>query len=201
LPWKPQQPDEVPTLGWDVIDWMTAVLARPDASEYEPFRPYLEQEDFLLHFYRLDPVTGRRLYQRGLLGRPRGWGKSPLLAAMACAEALGPVVPAGWDAAGQPVGRPWSDVRTPLVHIAAVSEQQTGNTWGPLLEMLRDGPACDQYPGLEPMDSFVALPKGRIEQVTSSARSVKGARAIFAVLDQPAWPDLPRAGRASSGAA
>jgi hypothetical protein len=85
----------------------------------------------------------------------------------------------------RPAGRaPWSDVRTPLVHIAAVSEQQTGNTWGPLLEMLRDGPACDEYPGLEPMDSFVALPKGRIEQVTSSARSVKGARAIFAVLDQ-----------------
>jgi hypothetical protein len=85
-------------------------------------------------------------------------GKSPLLAAMACAEALGPVVPDGWDADGQPVGKPWSEVRTPLVHIAAVSEQQTRNTWTPLLEMLRDGPACDEYPGLEPMDSFVALP-------------------------------------------
>jgi hypothetical protein len=79
---------------------------------------------------------------------------------------------------------PWVERRTPLIHIAAVSEQQTGNTWSPLLEMLRNGPATDLYPGLEPMDSFVALPRGRIEQVTSSARTVKGARAVFAVLDQ-----------------
>jgi hypothetical protein len=184
VPWRPSEPGEVPTLGWQVIDWMTAVLAAPDSQDYEPFVPYLEQEDFLLRLYELDPVTGRRRYVRGLLGRPRGWGKSPLLAALAAAEALGPVVFDGWDAAGQPVGKPWSEVRTPLVHIAAVSEQQTGNTWSPLLEMLRDGPACDEYPGLDPMDTFVALPRGRIEQVTSSARTVKGARALFAVLDQ-----------------
>jgi hypothetical protein len=49
-------------------------------------------------------------------------------------------VPDGWDAAGQPVGKPWSTMLTPLVHIAAVSEEQTNNTWQPLLEMLREGP-------------------------------------------------------------
>lgn len=206
MPWKPAYPAEVPTLGWAVIDWMTAVLARPDSPEYEPFRPYLEQEDFILRFYQLDPVTGRRIYQRGLLGRPRGWGKSPLLAAMACAEALGPVVPAGWDSEGQPVGMPWVEIRTPEVRIAAVSEQQTRNTWSPLLEMLRDGPACDEYPGLEPMDSFVQLPRGRIEQVTSSARTEKGVRAVFAVLDQTEeWvpsnggPKLAQTMRANAG--
>jgi hypothetical protein len=57
-----------------VIDWMHDVLAAPDAADYVPFVPYLEQEDFILRFYELDPVTGRRKYQRGLLGRPRGWG-------------------------------------------------------------------------------------------------------------------------------
>ena len=36
----------------------------------------------------------------------------------------------------QPVGKPWAEVRTPLVQIAAVSEEQTKNTWSPLLEML-----------------------------------------------------------------
>lgn len=184
MPWKPTQPDEVPTLGWGVIDWMTAVLAAPDSGDFVPFVPYREQEDFILRFYELDPETGRRRFQRGLLGRPRGWGKSPLLAAMACAEALGPVRPAGWDADGQPVGQPWTAERTPLIHIAAVSEQQTMNTWSPLLEMLRNGSAVDLYPGLDPMDTFVVLPRGRIEQVTSSARTVKGARAVFAVLDQ-----------------
>ncbi len=131
-------------------------------------------------------MTGRRKYNRGVLGRPRGWGKSPLLAALACVEALGPVVPAGWDSNGQPVGRPWADLRTPLVQLAAVSEDQTRNTWAPVLEMLREeAPVHDHVRGLDPMESFVALPnRGRMEQVTSSARTIKGARAVFAVLDQ-----------------
>lgn len=184
MPWKPSFPNEAPSLGFVAIDWMTAMLAAPAKADYEPFTPYREQEDFLLRFYELDPATGRFRYERALLGRPRGWGKSPLLAAIACFEALGPALFDGWDAEGQPVGKPWSAVRTPLVHIAAVSEDQTRNTWQPLLEMLREGPAVDFYSGLEPMDTFVALPSGAIRQVTSSARSVKGAPSTFASLDQ-----------------
>lgn len=186
MPWKPSVPGEIPTLGYAVLDWITDCLAAPDRAEYEPFVPYREQEDFILRWYALDPRTGRRRYNRGVLGRPRGWGKSPLLAALACAEALGPVVPAGWDADGQPVGRPWSEIRTPWVQLAAVSEDQTRNTWAPVLEMLREeAPVHDVVRGLEPMESFVALPnRGRMEQVTSSARTIKGARAVFAVLDQ-----------------
>jgi hypothetical protein len=146
--------------------------------------PYLEQEDFILRWYEIDPETGRFKYQRGLLGRPRGWGKSPILAAIACAEALAPVVPCGWNAAGQPVGKPWSTLYTPLVHISAVSEKQTRNTWQPLLEMLRDGPAIDEFPGLDPLDTMVFLPKGKIEQVTAEARTIKGAPIVFGTLDQ-----------------
>ena len=193
MPWKPSEPGEVPTLGYQVIDWITDMLAAPDRAEYEPFVLYREQEDFLLRFYEINPVGeyvwnqgrgfGRRRIQRALLGRPRGWGKSPLLAALTIAEALGPVVPAGWDADGQPVGAPWSSYRTPLCQVAAVSEEQTQNTWTPLLEML-EGPVIDEYPGLEPLGTFVNLPRGRIEPRTSAARSIKGARAIFAVLDQ-----------------
>lgn len=184
MPWKPSTPGEVPTLGWYVIDWITENLARPALGFYEPFVPYREQEDFILRWYALDPKTCRFRYDRGLLGRPRGWGKSPLLAALAIVEGMADVVPAGWDADGQPVGRPWSDFRTPLVQIAAVSEEQTRNTWQPLLEMLREGPACDNFPGLEPMDSFVNFPRGQARQITASARTTKGAPATFAVLDQ-----------------
>lgn len=159
------------------------MLAAPDRGEYEPFVLYPEQEDFLLRFYEIDPWTGKRKYRRGVLCRPRGWGKSPLLAAIAIAEGLAPVLPDGWDANGRPVAKPWSDVRTPLVQIAAVSETQTKNTWTPLLEMLQ-GPVLDAYPGLEPLDTFVNLPRGRIETITNSARSVKGNKPVFAVLDQ-----------------
>lgn len=184
MPWKPSVPGEVPTLGYVAIDWIAEFLAAPDKDEYVPFVLYREQEDFVLRWYAIDPATGRFVYRRGLLGRPRGWGKSPLLAALACLESLAPIVPAGWDAAGQPVGRPWVTIRTPYVHIAAVSEEQTKNTWQPLLEMLRDGPVLEAYPGVEPLDTMVNLPKGQILQRTAAARTIKGARPVFSVLDQ-----------------
>ena len=183
MPWRPSEPGEVPTLGYAVIDWIAENLAAPDRGEYEPFVLYPEQEDFVLRFYEISPRTGKRRFRRGVISRPRGWGKSPFLAALACAEALAPVVPDGWDADGQPVGKPWSEVRTPIVQIAAVSETQTKNTWAPLLEML-DGPVLQAYPGLEPMDTMVNLPRGKIEYIASSARSVKGNKPVFAVLDQ-----------------
>lgn len=183
MPWKPQGPDDYPTLGWYAIDWIAENLAAPDRIDYEPFVLYTEQEDFVLRWLELDPITGKRKRRRGVISRGRGWGKSPKLGALAILEALADVVPDGWDANGQPVGRPWSSIRTPLVQIAAVSEQQTKNTWSPLLEMLQ-GRVLDNYPGLEPMETFVSLPKGRIEAVTSSARTVKGNRPVFAVLDQ-----------------
>lgn len=184
MPWKPSVPGEVPTLGYYVIDWISENLAAPGKPEYEPFVLYREQEDFILRWYEIDPKTGRFRYHRGLLGRPRGWGKSPLLGSLAIVEALADVLPDGWDADGQPVGKPWSEVRTPLVHIAAVSEEQTKNTWRPLLEMLREGPVLDNYPGVDPLDTAVVLPRGRIEQITASARSTKGAPITFATLDQ-----------------
>lgn len=184
MPWKPQGPDDFPTLGWYVIDWIADNLAAPDRAEYEPFILYPEQEDFILRFYELDRRTGRRKIRRGVISRPRGWGKSPDLAALCIVEALADVVPDGWDADGQPVGKPWIKVRTPWVQVAAVSEDQTKNTWGPLLEML-EGPVVDNYPGLEPLDTFVNLPRrGQIEKKTSNARTIKGNKPVFAALDQ-----------------
>jgi hypothetical protein len=184
VPWRPSRRGERPTLGWEVLDWFTDNLAAPDRAEYEPFAATQEQAEFVLRFYELDAKSGKRKIRRAVLSRPRGWGKSPFLAAIACAEALGPVVFDGWDSAGQPVGRPWATIRTPLVQVAAVSEMQTKNSWSPLLEMLRSGPVLDNYPGLEPLDTFVNLPRGRIETITSSAHTVKGNRAVFAVMDQ-----------------
>lgn len=185
MPWKPSEPGERPTLGWLVLDWMIGYLCRPEVQEYEPFVPTKEQAEFILRFYELDPVTGKRRIRRGTISRPRGWGKSPFTAGLACVEALGPTVPDGWDADGQPVGMPWSEVRRPLVEIAAVSEGQVDtNTWAPLVDMLSRGPAMDAYPGLEPMDSFVNLPYGQIKKRTAAAGSAKGAPAHFVVCDQ-----------------
>ncbi|PXY04614.1 hypothetical protein [Corynebacterium striatum] len=182
--WKPQNENDFPTLGWQAIDWMTAYLAKPDAPEYEPFIPTAEQEDFILRYYQLDPTTGRRVIHRGVISRPRGWGKSPFAGAFCALEALGPVLFAGWDSYGQPVGMPWSERRTPLVQIAAVSEDQTKNTWAALMEMMDTDQLFDDYPGLELLGGFINLPRGQIRPISASASSVKGARAVFSVMDQ-----------------
>jgi hypothetical protein len=166
-----------------VIDWITAYLAAPDRGEYEPFVPYREQEDWILWFYEINPRTGKRRRRRGAISRARGWGKSPFLGGLTLTEALGPVVFDGWDANGQPVGKPWSEVRTPRLGVLAVSETQTSYTWTPMLEMC-EGPVIDEYPGLEPLETMINLPRGKIEQHTSSARTVKGAPFVFAVMDQ-----------------
>lgn len=188
MPWRPSAPGERPTLGWSVIDWMEAHLARPDQEDYAPYLLTREQAEFLLRFYELDPVTGRRVNSRGVVSRPRGWGKSPFVSAIAIAEALADVVPAGWDAEGQPVGRPWRTIRKAIVSVAAMTEDQTRNSWLPLLEMLHPAaPLHDVYPDVEPLDSFVNLPGprgSRIRPITSSATSIKGEPSIFVIMDQ-----------------
>lgn len=186
MPWKPSEPGEVPTLGYYVLEWIETYLAAPSRPSYEPFVPTREQAEFTLRFYEVDPVTCKRVTKRAVLSRSRGWGKSPFLSALAIAEALADVVPDGWDADGQPVGRPWSDSITPLVVVSAATEAQTQNSWIPLLEMLETGaPVLDEFPGLEPMGTFVNLPgRGRIMPPTTSATSIKGKPTVFAIMDQ-----------------
>lgn len=190
MPWIPRPGHKYPTLGFEAIAWIEEYLAHPDMPDpddepYEPFRLYREQAEFILRWYEIDPITGKRKYHRGVFGRSRGWGKSPILGALAILEAIGPCVFDGWDANGQPVAKPWSEIRTPLVHVAAVSETQTANTWTPILGMLRgNAPIHSEY-DIEAMNTFVSLPNhGKIEAITANARTVKGARAHFAVLDQ-----------------
>lgn len=186
MSFRPRWEGQPCTLGFIVLAAMEELLASPDSSDYKPFIPTPEQAEFVLRFYEVDRETGRRrIYRRGVYSRPKGAGKSPFMAAIAAIEALGEVVPDGFDASGQPVGKPWWTVRTPWVQLAAVSEDQTRNAWIPLLEMLRNGPVIDEFPGLDPMDTFIALPgSGRIEYVTSSSLSREGNRPVFAVLDQ-----------------
>lgn len=184
MPWRgPEEEGERPTLGYYVLDWMMQNLAQPGRDDGEPFIPTQEQAEFLLRYYEVHPVTGKRVIHRALLSRPRGWGKSPFVGAIALAEACADVVADGWDAYGEPIGRPWHSIRTPLVRIAAVTEDQTDNTWIPLLEMARGRALSTDY-GLDVLDTVIYLPRGEISPITSSATSAKGDPACFASLDQ-----------------
>lgn len=168
------------TLGWDILDWGSTFLAQPDgANKGDTWSYTKEQAKFILWFYAVDE-KGRFLYRRALLARPKGWGKSPLLAAISCTELLGPVHFDGFDSSGMPVGRP---SYSPLIQLAAVSEAQTDNTMALVIEMLGEGYANDYY-NLDIGKSRILVPGGKLEPVTAQAKSREGQRPTFAVLDE-----------------
>lgn len=173
-----------PTLGYQIGDLIEAKCAIPDGDHQgEPYRLTDEMLRFLLHFYRIDPKTGKFFYDRGgQLVRSQKWGKGPFSASVICAEAdsEGPVVPDGWDANGQPVGRPWA---TPWIQVTAVSEDQTANVWRALVPMIELGRISADIP--DTGQTRINLSGGgRIEPVTSSGRSRLGQRVTFTVQDE-----------------
>lgn len=197
MPWKPTEPAERPTLGGLVLDWIENYLIVVDGpSTGEPLVFTDEQAEFVLKLYEVNPrfrgsaIVGRtlnngRLIRRAVLSRPKGWGKSPLVAALCIVEAIGPVVLDGWDAEGQPVGIPWIDTGLkPKVQIVAVSEDQTANTWEPCLDMARSSDNLYGDYDIEPMETFINVPRGRIEAVTSAGSSREGFRPVFTAMDQ-----------------
>jgi hypothetical protein len=175
---------EFPTLGFQVGALIEAVCAIPDGVRMgEPVALTDEQFRTLLHHYRVDPWSGRFSHFRGTqLTRPQKWGKGPFASMMICGEAHpeAPVLFDGWDADGQPVGRPWA---TPHIQVTAVSEDQTDNVFRALLPMIRLGALAADIPdtGL----TRINLPSGGlIEPVTAAALSRLGQRVTFVVQDQ-----------------
>lgn len=184
MPWRgPSYRGEFPSLGWSVSDWITDNLLIPDgANAGEPLVLTDEQLEILVRFYRVDPKNGRSVYRRAAVVRPKGWGKSPFLAAIALAEACGPVRFVRWDGDGEPVGAP---PPTPWVQIAAVSEDQTDNTYRSLRGMVAAGAAIVANYDLDVGLTRINVPGGGlIEPVTASSGTREGQRVTFAVLDE-----------------
>jgi hypothetical protein len=189
MPWRgPSEPGEFPTLGYDVGEWIEANLVIPDGYQMgAPFKLTDEMWTFLIHFYRLYPHAGAwpapdaLRYTGGQLRRPQKWGKDPFGAAIIWAESLGPTRFDGWNAAGDPVGAPYP---TPLIVCLGTAEEQTANTYRPLLSMARNGPLID-LPGLDVGETRVVLPGGgRIDPVTTSARARLGAPLTFLTMTE-----------------
>lgn len=186
MPWRgPEHRGEYPTLGYLVGAWIEEHVAIPDGdSAGSPYLLTDEMWRFILQWYRLDPyrLTNRGrpafAYRGAQLMRSQKWGKGPFAAALALAEGLADVVPDGWDADGEPVGRPWP---TPLIQITAVSEDQADNVFRALLGEIREGPLAH----LDAGETRINLPgQGRIDPVTASAKSRLGQRVTFVVQDE-----------------
>jgi hypothetical protein len=181
-----------PTLGFLVADFIEAKCAIPDRDQVgEPLVLTDEQLRFLLWHYRIRPTTkfDQRsgvwklpfYFTRGSqLVRPQKWGKGPFGSTIICAEGAGPAFFDGWDANGQPVGRPWA---TPVIQVTALAEDQTNNVWSALMPMIELGDF-----GADITDTGLTrinLPGGgRIEPVTSAAKTRLGQRITFLLQDQ-----------------
>jgi hypothetical protein len=153
----------------------------------QPYRLTDEQLRFIKNFYRLYPHAGRwpapdaLRYTGAQFRRSQKHGKDPLGAAIILAEALGPTRFDGWDAAGEPVGAPYP---TPLIVCLGTSEDQTDNTWRPLLSMVRGGPLVD-LSGIDAGQTRLVLPGGgKIEPVTTSAKARLGAPLTFLTITE-----------------
>lgn len=182
MAWRgPEEPGEFPTLGYLALDWIESNLVIPDGPKRgQPFHLYDEQAKHLLWKYRLNPEAteddGNDAFQFGgsMIVRGQKWGKDPLLAAINLFHGFGPCDFAGWDAYGEPVGRPHP---SPWIAIAALNDKQTDNTWLPLVEMARNSPEIYETPGAEIWDHSIQLPCGNpMEPVPTTAWGRLGGR-------------------------
>lgn len=186
------------SLGYEVLDWIETYCCHgPGDVQGQPLEYDDEIRDFVIACYRLDPVSGRRLYREVILSRPKGRAKSEIAGMIVVAEALGPVRFDGWGSDGQPVGKP---VVSPLIKCLATEESQAGNTfenaafvagqWGP-----------DEHPdvyggigGVRRYQSATALylPRGgEIRAATSGSASKDGGKETFVVPDESHLYVLP----------
>lgn len=186
------------SLGYEVLDWIHAYCCHgPGDVQGEPLDWDDEIRDFVIACYEIDPDTGRRVHPEAILSRPKGRAKSEIAGMITVAEGVGPVRFDGWDASGQPVGKP---IRSPLIKCLATEETQAGNTfenaafvagqWGP-----------DNHPevyagisGVRRYESATAvyLPGGgEIRACTAGGASKDGGKETFVVPDESHLYVLP----------
>lgn len=116
------------SLGYAVADWIESYCCHGEGDlQGQPAKVDTEMLDHIVECYRIDPDTGRRVYNEAVLSRPKGRAKSEIAAWIALAEAFADCVRfSRWDEGGQPVGRA---VTSPLIKCLATEEGQAGNTF------------------------------------------------------------------------
>ncbi len=176
-----QLPAKNRTLGWGILDWSTQWLLQPDGpTAGDPWVYTKEQSGMVLVWYSIDDA-GKFQYRRGVIRRMKGWGKDPFVAALSLAELCGPVRFGGWDEDGFPIG---IQHPAPWIQEAAVSKEQTKNTM-----TLFPGMISADFKRKYDLDTgkeiiYARGGKGRIESVTSSPRTIEGARSSLVVMNE-----------------
>lgn len=194
MPWSgPLFEGHVCSLGYGVIDWLQEYACYgPGDVQGDPvdFSVDPEVEDFIVRCYELDPETGRRKKSKVVYSAPKGRAKSQTAGWLGVAEALADVRFDGWDADGQPVGRP---VRSPFIRCLATEENQAGNTFQNIAFIMSEwGPDAhpDVYGGITGAKQYQSatalyLPDGgECRSSSSGAASKDGGKETFLVPDE-----------------
>jgi len=190
---KPAWDGQMCSLGYGIVDWLeTYACHGPGDVQGEPldFSADPEVEDFIIRAYELDPETGRRKKSKVVYSAPKGRAKSETAGLLGVAEALAEVRFDGWDANGQPVGRP---VTSPFIRCLATEENQAGNTFQNIAYVMSEwGP--DMHPdiyggvtGAKQYQSATALylpDGGECRSSSSGAASKDGGKETFLVPDE-----------------
>lgn len=189
-----------PTLGPQVISFLEErAVFGPGSLRGEPARLDAEKKAIICRAYEVYPrghrLAGRRRFQRVGVSLPKGSSKTELLAWIAYAELHpeGPVRFDGWDARGNPVGRP---VRDPYVPLVGFSEEQTEElAYGALYVICAEGPDADRFDvGL---DRIIRLdewgrPDGKATALAAAPNARDGARTTFEGFDETHRLYLPK---------
>lgn len=190
--WKQLFPGQVCSLGYAVADFIVdnCCYGPGDLQGQSPVVLDDEMLDFIVEAYRIDPESGRKMFDEGVLSRPKGRAKTEIAGWIVVAEAFGEVRFDHWDEDGQPVGR---QVTSPLIKCLATEESQATaafsvvafivNDWGKENRPHIFGGAT----GVRAYQSATAiyLPQGgEIRACSAGSASKDGGKETFVVADE-----------------
>lgn len=193
-------PEPWPTLGRGVCDLIEErAVYGPGSLQGEPYRLDPEFRAFIYRafevFPRGHPWEGRRRFKRVGLSVRKGLAKTEKQALIAYCELHpeGPTRFDGWDAYGNPVGRP---VRSPYIPMLAVTVEQVEElAYGALKYIVEEGPDADLFDsGLERILRLDSRGRadGKAVALANSPGSRDGARTTLNCFDEPHRLHLPR---------
>jgi hypothetical protein len=188
-----------PSLGGAVCDFIEErAVFGPGSLKGDPAVLDAEKRAAIYRLYEVYPqgheLAGRRRFRRGGLSWRKGTAKTEWAAWIAYAELHpeGPVRCDGFDADGNPVGRP---VRDPYIPMVAFTEEQVSElAFGALYVVVTEGPDADLFDaGLDRILRLDARGRrdGKAEPLAGSPNARDGARTTFQHFDEPHRMFLP----------
>jgi hypothetical protein len=196
--WDPEAP--WPTLGPQVCGLIEQTMIHgPGPLGGDQAHLHDDWRALVYSMYEVYPkghrFEGRRRFKRCSVCVRKGLAKTELMAWIALAELHpdGPVRCDGFDAHGNPVGRP---VRFPYIPLLAVTVEQVEElAYGALHYMVTEGPDADLFDAS--LERIIRLgpggaAEGRAVPLSNSPGARDGARTTFQGFDEPHRLFLPR---------